>query len=58
MSTNYYILTRDKSIIERYGLDYTLTDLPEYITETVRVARTCKDYELNNVVKYYYIELD
>ena len=39
-------------------LDYTLTDLPEYITETVRVTRNHKDYELNNVVKYYYIELE
>ena len=30
MSINYYILTRDKSIIERYGLDYTLTDEPDW----------------------------
>ena len=39
-------------------LDYTLTNLPEYVTETVRVTRNHKDYELNNLVKYYYIELE
>ena len=39
-------------------LDYTLTNLPEYVTETVRVTRKHKDYELNNLVKYYYIELE
>ena len=38
-------------------LDYVLTDLPEYVTETVRVTREHKDYELNNIAKYYYIEL-
>lgn len=38
-------------------LDYVLTDLPEYVTETVRVTREHKDYELNNLAKYYYIEL-
>ena len=39
-------------------LDYTLTNLPEYVTETVRVTRNHKEYELNNLVKYYYIELE
>ena len=39
-------------------LDYTLTDLPEYITETVRVSAKHREYELNNLVKYYYIELE
>ena len=38
-------------------LDYNLTELPEYITETVRVTKEHKEYELNNVIKYYYIEL-
>ena len=38
-------------------LDYKLTDLQEYVTETVRIARGHEDYELNNTVKYYYIEL-
>ena len=39
-------------------LDYKLTNLPEYVTETVRVTRNHKEYELNNLVKYYYIELE
>ena len=30
MSTNYYILTKDKSIIEKYGLTYELTDSPDW----------------------------
>ena len=47
-----------KRVIVIAILDYTLTDLPEYITETVRVVRTHKEFELNNVVKYYYIELE
>ena len=47
-----------KRVIVIAILDYTLTDLPEYITETVRVVRNHKEYELNNVVKYYYIELE
>lgn len=38
-------------------LDYDYIDLPEYVTETVRVATAHRDYELNNMVKYYYIEL-
>ena len=38
-------------------LDYDYIDLPEYVTETVRVAAGHRDYELNNMVKYYYIEL-
>ena len=39
-------------------LDYEFIELPEYVTETVRVAAEHRDYELNNSVKYYYIELD
>ena len=38
-------------------LDYSFIDLPEYVTETVRVAEKHREYELNNDVKYYYIEL-
>ena len=38
-------------------LDYEFIELPEYVTETVRVAAEHRDYELNNSVKYYYIEL-
>ena len=38
-------------------LDYEFIELPEYVTETVRVAAEHRGYELNNSVKYYYIEL-
>jgi len=38
-------------------LDYSFIDLPEYVTETVRVVEKHREYELNNEVKYYYIEL-
>ena len=44
-----------KKVIVIAILDYTLTDLPEYITETVRIIRGHEDHELNNEVKYYYI---
>ena len=46
-----------KPVIVIAILDYNLTDLPDYVTETVRVAVNHRDYELNNDVKYYYIEL-
>ena len=39
-------------------LDYSFIKLPEYITETVRVAKEHREYEINNEVKYYYIELE
>ncbi len=47
-----------KKVIVIAILNYTLTGLPEYITETVRVAKKHKEYEINNLVKYYYIELE
>lgn len=47
-----------KRVIVIAILNYTLTDLPEYVTETVRVCRNHKDYEMNNLAKYYYIELE
>lgn len=47
-----------KRVIVIAILDYNLTNLEEYITETVRVVSNHKEYELNNVVKYYYIELE
>ena len=46
-----------KPIIIIAILDYEFIELPEYVTETVRVAAEHRDYELNNSVKYYYIEL-
>ena len=39
-------------------LDYTYLDVPEYVTKTVRVAEKHRDYQINNEVEYYYIELD
>ena len=39
-------------------LDYSFIKLPEYVTETVRVAEKHREYKLNNDVKYYYIELE
>ena len=39
-------------------LDYSFIESPEYVTETVRVAKDDREYELNNDVKYYYIELE
>ena len=38
-------------------LDYSFINLPDYFTETVRVSANNRNYELNNNVKYYYIEL-
>ena len=53
--TNYESL---KPVIIIAILDYTFINLPDYFTETVRVSTTHKDYEINNNVKYYYIELN
>ena len=39
-------------------LNYILTDLSEYLTETRRIIKGHDNYELNNEVKYYYIELE
>ena len=39
-------------------LDYSFIESPEYVTETIRVAKDDREYELNNDVKYYYIELE
>ena len=46
-----------KKVIIISILDYSITPLPEYVTETVRVAKNYREYEINNLVKYYYIEL-
>ncbi len=47
-----------KKVIIIAILDYSLTDLPEYLIDTDRVITTHKDHTINNDVKYYYIELD
>ena len=47
-----------KPIIIIAILDYSFIESPEYVTETIRVAKDDRKYELNNDVKYYYIELE
>ena len=47
-----------KKVIIISILDYSFIDLPEYVTKTVRVADNHRNYEINNNVTYYYIELD
>lgn len=47
-----------KKVIVIAILNYSFINLPQYVTETVRVAKTDKAYEINNIVKYYYIELE
>ena len=47
-----------KKVIVISILDYSFIGLPEYITNTVRVVDNHREYELNNQVKYIYIELD
>ena len=47
-----------KKVIVIAILDYSFLDVPEYLTETVRVAEKHRDYEINNNVRYYYIELE
>lgn len=47
-----------KKVIVIAILNYSFIKLPQYVIETVRVAKADKEYELNNTVKYYYIELE
>lgn len=47
-----------KKVIVIAILNYSFINLPQYVTETVRVAKADKTYEINNIVKYYYIELE
>ena len=47
-----------KKVIVIAILNYSFIDLPEYITDTVRVAKEHREYELNNKVRYIYIELE
>lgn len=47
-----------KPIIIIAILDYSFIESPEYVTETIRVTKDDRGYELNNDVKYYYIELE
>ena len=47
-----------KRVIVIAILDYNLTDLPDYFLETTRIVKGYNSYELNNEVKYIYIELE
>ena len=47
-----------KKVIVIAILNYSFIDLPEYITDTIRVAKKHREYELNNKVRYIYIELE
>ena len=38
-------------------LNYNFTNLPEYHTETITVAKLHREYELANFIKYHFIEL-
>ncbi len=46
-----------KDVVVISILDYNLTNLPEYLTESIIVAKEHKDYELIKGIKYYFIEL-
>ena len=47
-----------KKVIVIAILNYSFINLPEYITDTIRVAKEHREYELNNKVRYIYIELE
>lgn len=47
-----------KNVIVIAILNFNFIKLPEYVTKTVRVADKHRDYEVNNNVTYYYIELE
>lgn len=47
-----------KKVIVIAILNFNFIKLPEYVTKTVRVADKHRDYEVNNNVTYYYIELE
>ena len=47
-----------KKVIVIAILNYSFIKSHQYVTETVRVAKVDKEYEINNTVKYYYIELE
>ena len=47
-----------KKIIVIAILNYSFIELPEYVTKTVRVVNKHREYEINNDVNYYYIELE
>ena len=46
-----------KDVIIIVILDYNFLPVPDYVNKTVRVLDKHRDYEINNNVCYYYIEL-
>lgn len=49
---------RIRKVIVIAILDYSFLEVPEYVTKTVRVAEKHREYEINNSITYYYIELE
>lgn len=49
---------RIRKVIVIAILDYSFLEVPEYVTKTVRVAEKYREYEINNSITYYYIELE
>lgn len=49
--------TNIKDVIVIAILDFELTNLPEYHTETIRVSKEHREYEILNCIKYHIIEL-
>ena len=47
-----------KKVIVIAILNYSFINLPEYLTDTIRVVKEHREYELNNKVRYIYIELE
>ena len=39
-------------------LGYNLLEVPEYINKTITVLEGHRNYEINNEIEYYYLELD
>lgn len=47
-----------KRVIVISILNYSFLDVPEYVNKTVRVIDKHRTLKLNNIVEYYYIELE
>ncbi len=46
-----------KEVVAIYILDYNLFGFDEYILDTVKVLNNHRDYQVNSIVKEYYIQL-
>ena len=47
-----------KKVIVIALLGYNLLEVPEYINKTITVLEGHRNYEINNEIEYYYLELD